>query len=170
MLAEHAESNVVKGNFYCADSNSQGRPYTANTDFGGGGGSGPMEPSVPLKDYVDKGDEVTLARAEKVVGDLSIKVGELSAKIDLKVGELSAKVDALPGRMLWIAAGGVLSTVGLIVTILAFGFDRFDGGTAAMGAFSSEIVSPKMRDEEQAKAMADISAKLDTLVKQPEKE
>lgn len=105
-----------------------------------------MEPMVPIKDYIDKGDEATLARAE------------------LAVTQLGAKIDALPARILWIAAGTVVATVTLMVAILAFASDRFEGGMSATGNFASEVLQSKQEREQQAKALGQVNRKLDALI------
>lgn len=140
-------SNVFDMNTRTTYITSDAPVETIQRAFGGGGG-GPVEPSVPLKDYVDKGDEATLARAEKAVS------------------ELSAKIDALPGRILWIAAGTVVATVGLIVAILAFGSDRFDGGAAAVGSMADQVVTSREQDRAQSAAIDQVNQKLDTLIDQ----
>ena len=78
--------------------------------FGGGGGtSGPMDPSVSIKDYVDARDEAIETR-------------------------LFAKLDTIPTKStIWGAVGVIIGTM---LAVLAFAGDRFDGGISAGGIVS----------------------------------
>lgn len=111
-----------------------------------------MEPTVPMREYVDKADQATLATAEK------------------QIGELNAKIDALPTRLLWHTAGGVVATVGLVIGIVAFGGDRFDSGMSAAEVVSGAQAHNEKLFAEIEKRQADIDAKQDAkLVSMDEK-
>ena len=81
--------------------------------------------TVDMKDYVD-------ARIDAVRSDLSAKVTGFEAKLD-----------TFPARMQWTvvtgAAATVVATVGLIIAVIAFGGDRFDGGIGLGGQYNEAI-------------------------------
>lgn len=80
--------------------------------YGGNGGDG-MD--TTQKDYVD-------ARLDSV-----------RAQNDARFAEVIAKLEKMPsiGAMAAMIAGATVTIVGLIVGVLAFGGDRFDGGISA---------------------------------------
>ena len=102
-----------------------------------GGTSGPMEPSVSLKDYVDKADEAVESR--------------LMSKLDT----LATK-DALRSNI-W---GAVAALAALILGLAAFGGDRFDAGLGIADQRQEQL----KRDEQQDRAVAQMNGKLDVLI------
>ena len=79
---------------------------------------------------------------------LRLETSRIEQRVDLKVDglerELFAKLDTKPS-----IAAMIINTVigiGIIIAILAFGGDRFDGGMSASGAYAHETVERERRD------------------------
>lgn len=108
--------------------------------FGGGGGtSGPMDPSVSIKDYVDARDEAIETR-------------------------LFAKLDTIPTKStIWGAVGVIIGTM---LAVLAFAGDRFDGGISAGGIVSQVKDEQAAKDKAQDAKLELIDQKLDVLIRQ----
>jgi hypothetical protein len=105
----------------------------------GGGGGGPMEPTVSMKDYVDARDEATESR-------------------------LSSKLETLPTKStVW---GAVATGIGLLAALIAFGGDRFDGGVAVSPTISRLQTEQQKRDSDQDAQLKLMDQKLDVLIKQ----
>ena len=117
--------------------------------FGGsGGGGGPMEPQVSLKDYVDKGDEATIAKAEMLVS------------------QLSSKLDRLPTKgTVWTAMG---TGIGILLGVAALAADRFDAGVAVGPTISRVETEQSVVDARQDSAVAELNRKLDVLIERSE--
>jgi hypothetical protein len=109
-----------------------------------GGGGGPMEPQVLLKDYVDKGDEATIAKAEMLVS------------------QLSAKLDRLPTKgTVWTAMG---TGIGILLGVAALAADRFDAGVTVGPTISRVETEQSIVDSRQDSAVAELNRKLDVLI------
>lgn len=111
--------------------------------FGGGSGTGGMEPTTNWKDYVDAKDEACESR-------------------------LTSKFDKLPTadtmrNNIWGAAIAIIAT---LLGILAFGGDRFDGGVGAGGLVSQMKVEQQATDKAQDAKLDLMDQKLDILIKQ----
>lgn len=118
------------------------RTYTnTNVSFGGGRGGGPVEPSVPIKDYIDARDEAIETR-------LSTQLASLPTAKDMRT-------------TVWGAAGVVL---GLALAALAFGGDRFDSGMSAADVLDKAQANQKSVDAAQDKKLDTINAKIDLLI------
>jgi len=105
----------------------------------GGGGSGPVEPSVNIKEYVDARDDAVESR-------------------------LSAKLDRVPTKgTVW---GAMATAVGILVAIAAFGADRFDGGIGASSLVREQQAIQKKADDAQDAKIELMNQKLDILIKQ----
>lgn len=98
----------------------------------GGGGGGTSDTMVPLKDYVDKSDEVVETR-------------------------LNARIDKIATKgTVWGAAATVL---GIVLAVLAFGGDRFDAGTS-LSSLSSVMSEQNKRDDAQDRKLDEILRRL----------
>jgi len=108
--------------------------------FGGGGGtSGPMDPSVSIKDYVDARDEAIETR-------------------------LFAKLDSVPTKgTVWAAMG---TAVGILLAVAAFAGDRFDGGLGMSSVMSQLEEKQQVTDKAQDAKLELMDQKLDILIKQ----
>ena len=105
----------------------------------GGGGNGPMDTSVTIKDYIDSRDDAVESR-------------------------LSAKLDKIPTKgTVW---GAMATAVGILVAIAAFGADRFDGGVGASSLVREQQAVQKKADEAQDAKIELMNQKLDILIKQ----
>lgn len=109
--------------------------------YGGGGGGGNMDPNVMLKDYVDARDDAVESR-------------------------LSAKLDKLPTESalrnnIWGAAAAVL---GVMLAVLAFGSDRFNGGLSISPALVAVQTEQNKTDATQDAKLAMMDRKLDILL------
>lgn len=67
--------------------------------------------------------------------------------------------------------GAVITTVGLIIAILAFGGDRFDGGVQLTGASVQQAINAETRAtnaekiaKDNAERMKDLGGKLNTIL------
>ncbi|MEJ6008661.1 hypothetical protein [Novosphingobium aquae] len=131
---------IVDGNVVYTDfaGNSGGETYV-NTTFGGGRGGAPMDPMVPLKDYVDARDEAVETR-------------------------VNGRLDKLPTKgTVW---GAVATGIGLLLAALAFGGDRFDGGVGASGLLRGQAEKQAETDASQDAKLLVMDQKLDILIKQ----
>lgn len=104
----------------------------------GGGGDG-IDQSVSIKDYVD-------ARTDAV-----------ESRINLKLSGLATK------GSVWGAAGTVL---GIILAVLAFGSDRFNGGLSVSLVVAEAQKAQAETDKKQDAQLAVMNDKLDILIKQ----
>lgn len=112
--------------------------------FGGGGGtSGPMEPSVPIKEYIDARDEAIESRLSERLGGLATASGVRNN--------------------IWGAAAAV---IGIILAMLAFAGDRFDGGVSASGIVSHVKDQQAVKDKAQDAKLNEMDDKLDVLIRQ----
>lgn len=108
---------------------------------GGGGTSGPMEPAVPLKDYVDARDDAVEAR-------------------------LAAKLDTLASKAtIW---GAVATGTAILLAVMAFGGDRFDSGMAASTVVEEYQARQSLVDQRQDKQLTGMNQKLDELLRRTE--
>lgn len=115
----------------------------------GGGGGGPMEPTISIKDYVDARDEAVESR-------------------------LASKLDKLPSTAtLWTAVasiiGGIFTALAITIGVLAFGADRFDGGTNVSPQIEAARKTQSIIDANQDAKAAQMNRKLDLIIKQTEK-
>jgi len=105
----------------------------------GGGGNGPVEPSITIKDYVDARDEAVETR-------------------------LNSRFDNLPTKgTIWTA---VATAAGILAALMAYGGDRFDGGVSVSPTISKLQVEQAARDKEQDAKLDLMNQKLDVLIKQ----
>lgn len=104
--------------------------------FGGGGG-GPVEPTVSMREYVDKADEAVELRLNAALGKLPTTATLL---------------------------GALASAVGIILAILAFGADRFDGGVSASSVIDRVRNEQKITDTAQNAKLDMLDSKLDILL------
>lgn len=116
---------------------------------GGGGTSGPMEPSVSLKEYVDKADEAVESR-------------------------LVAKLDQLPGKgTIWGAAaaivGGVFSALAIGLAAVSWGGDRFDAGLSVAPTMAAAQQRQQVVDQRQDAQLSEMDDKLDLIINQTSK-
>lgn len=101
-----------------------------------------MEPTVSLREYVDKADEAVESR-------------------------LVSKLDRLPTKgTVW---GAVATAVAIILASLAFASDRFNGGLSVSPVIAASQSQQAAVDKKQDAQMAVMDTKLDILIKQTAK-
>lgn len=113
-------------------------PYPAH---GGGGGGGPVEPKIPLKDYVDAADNAVESR-------------------------LMAKLDNIPTKGTFWA--GIATLIATVLAILAFGGDRFDGGLGLSSELDRINENQAATDAAQNARFDELVQKLDVIIAQTE--
>lgn len=110
----------------------------------GGGGGGPMEPTLGMKDYVDARDDAIESRLTASLANLSTK------------------------QTVWSATGVIVATLltiaGLILAALAIGSDRFNGGLSVSPIIAQVQSEQKKTDEAQDAKLEVIDRKLDLLI------
>lgn len=111
--------------------------------FGGGDG-GNMEPQVSIKDYVDARDDAMESR-------------------------LAAKLDGLPSRTtIWgavsVIVGGIFTALAVVLSTMAFGSDRFNGGLSVSPILSQAQEAQRKTDEAQDAKLDLIDRKIDILI------
>lgn len=114
-----------------------------NSKFGGGNGSGPVDPVVPVKDYID-------ARDDAVESRLAARMDKLATSDNVR-------------NNIWGAAAVILGT---LLTVLAFGGDRFDGGVSASSLLNDQAKTQAQTDQDQDTKLQLMDQKLDILIKQ----
>lgn len=118
-------------------------PLDEPTDFGGGKGGGPVDPSVSMKDYVDARDDAMEAR-------------------------LNGKLDKLPTAgviraNIWGAAAAI---VGVVLAVLAFASGAFNGGLSVSPQMEAARKAQAEIDAKQDAQAALLTQKLDIIIKQ----
>lgn len=125
-----------------------------SANYGGGGGGGRMS-DFSAKDYVDA------------------RIDQARANTDARFAEVLAKLESLGTKMvtkrsLWEAVAVI---VGIILAVLAFGGDRFDGGVQVAQTSVETAFNAKQLSEENARqikalteAITKRDAQIDTLI------
>lgn len=130
---EKATFSVLDGGVSEGSSTSYEAP---NLTFGGGSGGGGMD-----KDYVDARIEAVKAQNDAHFAEVRSDISAISAKLDDKPGILS---------IIGIAVAGFLG----VVSVLAFGGDRFDGGVQMQSTVSQIAVENQKISQENAQNIA----------------
>ena len=116
----------------------------ASVSYGGGGNGVDSD----QKDYID-------ARVEAV-----------RAQNDARFAEILAKLNHLPSSasLAGMLVAAVVTTVGLLVGVLAFGGDRFDGGVQVSAVSVQQAVEARQIARQNAEQVKALNAKMDTLI------
>jgi len=138
--------NIDKSEYVGSHETTDSGNVVTGSVFGGGSGGGPMEPKVPLKDYVDAQDSAVESR-------ISERLGGLAKADDIK----SIR------QNIWSAAGTV---VAILLTMLAIAGDRFDGGVGASSLLREQAAVQESKDKAQDAQLELVNQKLDILIKQ----
>lgn len=105
----------------------------------GGGGNGPMDTQITIKDYIDARDDAVESR-------------------------IAQQLDKLPTKgTIW---GAVATGIGILAALLAYGGDRFDGGVTVSPTIAKMQTEQKTRDDAQDTQMKLVEQKLDLIIKQ----
>lgn len=141
-MSEHAEDELAVVRRLKRENVALTRDNLNLKHGGGGGTSGPVEPAVPLKDYVDARDEAVESR-------------------------LMAKLDTLSTKgTIW---GAVATGTALLFAALAFGGDRFDSGMSASAVAEHIQTNQKTVDAAQNSRLKQMDDKLDILIQRSAK-
>lgn len=107
--------------------------------YGGGGGG-----TLPPMDAIDA------------------KIAAAEARTDTKFAELRGDLkDFATKNSVWAATGtAIVSILGVLLAVLAFGGDRFDAGVSVHEAVSSAIAEQHKRDDAQDVKLDQILARL----------
>lgn len=105
-----------------------------------------MEPTVSMREYVDKADEAVESR-------------------------LGAKLDKLPTKgTMWAAVAaiiaGIFTAVAIILGSLSFASDRFNGGMSISPAVAASQQNQAQIDQRQDAQAAVMDRKLDIIIQQ----
>jgi hypothetical protein len=96
---------------------------------------------------------------------LKLRTDQIDQKVDLRMTglerEVLAKLDSKPG----IGALVINTAVGIsiIIAVLAFGGDRFNGGMSATGALTQQEGEQARRDADLDRQLKDIQRQLNTI-------
>lgn len=119
----------------------------------GGMGGGTVE--VSMKDYVDAQDERTRAENAAVFSDVMAELRII-------------RETAASWRSVWGAAAAVtVALTGMLLGVLTFGGDRFDGGMAARGLVNPIIEDQKKRDAAQDRKLGQILTVVEQIRDEP---
>lgn len=90
------------------------------------------------------------------------KIAAAEARTDTKFAQLRADLSHFATKAtVWGAVGtAIISILGVLLAVLAFGGDRFDAGVGLADVRQAQVT----RDERQDEAVQQINAKLDTLI------
>ena len=131
-------------------------PIANDPSFGGGGGGdGGSGIDMATKDYIDA--KLETARAER---------REDMARIEGQLGVLMAEVTSRPttGTVLFATFTSAITIIGIVVAVLAYGGDRFDGGVQMTGAVVEDVVENREAVQSNAEAIEAVDDKLDLLL------
>tara|TARA_R110002124_G_scaffold30983_1_gene105599 strand:- start:145 stop:576 length:432 start_codon:yes stop_codon:yes gene_type:complete len=109
----------------------------------GGGGGGPMEPMIPVKEYIDARDDAVESRLDQ-------KLGTLATASQMR-------------NNIWGAAAAI---IGIALAALALAGDRFDGGMSVSPIISKVQENQSKIDKNQDAKLELMDQKLDLLIKQ----
>lgn len=108
-----------------------------------GGGGGPMEPMIPVKEYIDARDDAVESRLDQ-------KLGTLATASQMR-------------NNIWGAAAAI---IGIALAALALAGDRFDGGMSVSPIISKVQENQSKIDKNQDAKLELMDQKLDLLIKQ----
>jgi hypothetical protein len=133
-----------------------GNIYDFPRQKSGGAGSGGGGGGVQLSwiDYVDAQDEKTRAQNDARFAEVRSGLNDVLAQLKI----LSDKVDDKPS-LKWIIGVAFVGFLG-VVSVLAFGGDRFDGGVQVQSALSERAIASARLAEENARQIGEILAVL----------
>jgi len=100
----------------------------------GGGGSGPMEPSVPLKDYTD-------AKIGEVRSDIKADIFAFRVDVDARFATIEKRLDKLPTTWVFVSTlvGVAMAAVLGILAILAYTADRSDSSAERAASIAGQL-------------------------------
>lgn len=125
------------------------------TAFGGTGGGGNSVDSE-TKNYVDAKTEATRAENSAQFAHVDSRFSQVDSRfsqVDARFAEVVARLDALhPAtwqQNLAVALSVAIAVLGIILAVLAYSGDRFDGGIAAGAIVDQALAAQSARDDAQ---------------------
>ncbi|WP_187430020.1 hypothetical protein ROLI_026570 [Roseobacter fucihabitans] len=100
--------------------------------YGAGSGGGGFEVDAETKNYLD-------AKVEAVKAQNDARFSEVITKLDSFNGKLDSFNPVSWQQQAGIAITGIVVTIGLVFSVLAYASDRFDSGIGAMGAIDDTL-------------------------------
>ena len=106
---------------------------------------------------------------EHVYAYIDARVGQVKAElinhVDDKMRPIEDRLKKLPGwggiwAIIGTIGGAFLAAVGLIVSVLAFGGSRFDGGMSTRGVVAATMAEQHKRDDAQDQKLDEILRRL----------
>lgn len=134
--------------------------YIDTTPAYGGGGGGPVDPTVPMREYVDKADEAVESRLSAKLDSLTTKLDSLATKDGVSLQRTSVVHNVWAGVAALLLAG---------LAILSFGADRFDGGASISPQIAALETHQLTVDAAQDHRVKAVDQKLDVIIKQTAK-
>ncbi|MUZ73327.1 hypothetical protein GOZ90_11605 [Agrobacterium vitis] len=133
------------------------------------------------RDEVDAKLDASTARLEATEARMDAKLSQIGLDINRVVTDIAQTVTALKadialanthletvpklGGMIITAASSVISVVGIIIAVLAFGGDRFDGGVQLTSVSVEDAVETKNKATETAQKVEELHRSIDALTK-----
>jgi hypothetical protein len=93
---------------------------------------------------------------------VSAKLESIETRIEQKLSKLD-HVATTPALVYTVAAA-VITLLGLMIAILAFAGDRFDGGLGYGTNIGDKVIESRLSMEENARKDAETRARVDTLI------
>lgn len=98
--------------------------------------------------------------------EIDAKIGTAKAEVDTEFAKLRADLRHLPttGALIATVASGVVAVIGVLLAVMAFGGDRFDGGLAASGIVTRVQEEQRIVDARQDAQLQEMNGKLDVIL------
>jgi hypothetical protein len=110
-------------------------------------------------------DGTSFVTKELLDAKLGLMKAEMNSEFTAALAPLKTDLDRAPGWSgVFAVIGAMVTLVGLVLGVLAFAGDRFDGGMSASGALAADASNDAQRDKDQTKMIEDLSKKIDKLV------
>lgn len=122
------------------------RFFQDSTKTGGPTGGGPVNPN----DYVTK-------------EHLALTVDAVRSQIDARFAEMEGKISGLSSRNDLIVLG--LALAALVVGVLAFGGDRFDGGVQVSSATAIQAAETQALAKQNAEAISELTENTNAMLR-----
>ena len=111
---------------------------------------------ISIKEYVDGQLAASLARTDARFAEVIAELRVLESKIDGK-----AAYTTVWGAMFT----GIISILGVMLAVLAFGGDRFDGGVQLTASSVEYLQDTRVQAEKNANQIDALSQQLDQIIK-----
>ncbi|MDF1625635.1 MAG: hypothetical protein P1U84_05060 [Parvibaculaceae bacterium] len=117
--------------------------------------------TAPSREEIDAKLAATEARIEASVSRMEGTLNAVVARLDARMDAIDARIGTLPtSGTMWAAAGTtIISILGVVLTVLAFGGDRFSSGLefgATFGQETAEIRQLVQQNSESIERLVNI--------------